>query len=178
MVSEFSYQTRALQNALLSKSLNFPPPPAPTPCARRKLWTVTLVSHIPLASFLLCFACVQSDMLHNKSRMTLSGSGIVGRQSDDSDDSVCIAHSLHSCAVSYVHTVHKLPFITQPLEENIPPGYDVHTINDNSPHVDYSAGWDLTFVPQQGKPAPGHTFHSTAVVNSSLNLHFNGESPA
>lgn len=32
----------------------------------------------------------------------------------------------------------------------------------------------MSFVPEKGQPPPGHTFHSTAVVNSTLGLQFNG----
>lgn len=141
-------------------------------CTLPQRWTRQLHS-IPFASFPFSFSVSKVTPVIAK----IGWLTLVVMLSEDDRTITCtyVAYSLYaSYAVSYLHPVLKLPFILQSIEENLPPGYNVVTINDNSPHIDYSAAWDLTFVPQQGKPSPGHTFHSTAVINSNLTVHFNG----
>lgn len=56
----------------------------------------------------------------------------------------------------------------------IPAGGSGKSVNDLDGFIEYSAGWDIKVVPQQGKPSPGHTEHSTAIVGSTIRYTFNG----
>ena len=71
-------------------------------------------------------------------------------------------------------TKFQLPFVLVNFIP-IPAGPDGKSVNDLENFISYSSDWDVKIVPQEGKPSPGHTEHSTAVVGSTIQYAFTGK---